>query len=103
MWSLMSLKTLYPGCQLLLTYDNAPSHVAVRKGALPVSKMNRSDGGKQPIITQMGWFEMLDVATGMMKKVEQQMCSKALSSLSLMSSIPGKPRSLQICSAPLAI
>ena len=66
-------ETLYPGCQLLLTYDNAPSHVAVRKGALSVSKMNRSDGGKQPIITQMGWFETLDVATGMTKKVEQQM------------------------------
>ena len=25
-------ENVYPGCQLLLTYDNAPSHVAKRKG-----------------------------------------------------------------------
>ena len=48
-------ESLHPGCQLLLTYDNAPSHVAKRKGALSTSYMNKSDGGKQPIITQMGW------------------------------------------------
>ena len=56
-----------------MKYDNATSHVAVRKGTLSASKMNRTDGGKQPIVTQMSWFETLDVATRMMKRVEQQM------------------------------
>ena len=64
---------LYPGCQLLLTYDNAPSHLVVRKGALSTPRMNMTDGGKQPIITQMGWFETIDLATNTMKKVLQQM------------------------------
>ena len=35
--------------------------------------MNRTDGGKQPIITQMDWFETLDVVTGIMKRAEQQL------------------------------
>ena len=64
---------LYPGCQLLLTYDNAPSHTAVKKGSLSTARMNMTDGGKQPIITQMGWFETFDLATNSMKKVVQQM------------------------------
>ena len=64
---------LYPGCQLLLTYDNAPSHTAVKKGSLSTARMNMTDGGKQPIITQMGWFETFDLATNSMKKVLQQM------------------------------
>ena len=66
-------ESLYPGCQLLLTYDNAPSHVAVRKGALSTSKMNKTDGGKQPILTQIGWYEMFDVASGTMNRVQQEM------------------------------
>ena len=45
---------LYPQCQLLLTYDNAPSHVAKRKGASSTSATNKMDEGKQPILTQMG-------------------------------------------------
>ena len=64
---------LYPGCQLLLTYDNAPFHTAVKKGSLSTARMNMTDGGKQPIITQMGWFETFDLATNSMKKVLQQM------------------------------
>ena len=55
---------IYPGYQLLLTYDNAPSHVAKRKGALPTYGMNKSDGGKQLILTQMGWYDTVDAATG---------------------------------------
>ena len=35
--------------------------------------MNMTDEGKQPIITQMGWFETFDLATNSMKKVLQQM------------------------------
>ena len=64
-------ESLNPGCQLLLTYDNAPSYVAVRKGALTIFKMNPTDGGKQDaVLTQVSW---LDVATGTMKRVPQQM------------------------------
>ena len=64
---------LYPQCQLLLTYDNAPSHVAKRKGALSTSAMNKSDGGKQPILTQMGWYNTVDAATGTIVCMQQQM------------------------------
>ena len=32
----------YPRCQLLLTYDNAPCHVAKRQGALSTAAMNLS-------------------------------------------------------------
>ena len=35
--------------------------------------MNMTDGGKQPIITQMGWFETFHLATNSMKKVLQKM------------------------------
>ena len=62
---------LYPGCQLLLTYDYAPSHTAVRKGSLSTARKNKTDGGKQPILTQMGWFETFDLATNLMTKVLQ--------------------------------
>ena len=64
---------LYPGCQLLLTYDNAPSHVAKQKGALSTYGMNKSDGGKQPILTQMGWYDTVDAATGTVVRVQQHM------------------------------
>ena len=62
-------ESLYPGPQLILTYDNASSHVAVRKGALTTSKMNKTDGGKQAVLIQVGWFETLELATGRMKRV----------------------------------
>ncbi|KAL5469087.1 hypothetical protein EMCRGX_G030283 [Ephydatia muelleri] len=64
---------LFPGCQLLLTYDNAPSHVAKRKGALSTHAMNKSDGGKQPILTQLGWYDKYDNDTGTVIRVQQQM------------------------------
>ena len=54
----------FPEYQLLLTYDNAPSHVARRKGALTSSSMNKTDGGAQPILTQMGWYNHTDPVTG---------------------------------------
>ena len=66
-------ESLFPGCQLLLTYDNAPSHVARRKGALCTYAMNKSDGGKQPILTQLGWYDKYDDATGTVIRVQQQM------------------------------
>ena len=66
-------ESLFPRCQLLLTYDNAPSHVARRKGALSTYAMNKSDGGKQPILTQLGWYDKYDDATGTVIRVQQQM------------------------------
>lgn len=66
-------EVLYPGCQLLLTYDNAPSHVAKRKGALSTTNMNKSDGGAQPILTQMGWYNTIDPSSGVIFQVQQQM------------------------------
>ena len=63
----------YPGCQLLLTYDNAPCHVAKRQGALSTAAMNLSDGGKQPILTQTGWFDTIDASTGTSVRIQQQM------------------------------
>ena len=63
-------EALYPGCQLLLTYDNAPCHVAKRQGALT---MNVSDGGKQPILTQTGWYDTTDASTCTAMRVQQQM------------------------------
>ena len=63
----------YPGCQLLLTYDNAPCHVARSKGALSTTTMNLSDGGKQPILTQNGWYDLVDPITGAVTRVAQQM------------------------------
>ena len=48
---------LYPWCQLLLTYDNAPCHVAKMKGSLSTAAMCVSDGGKQPILTQNGRYD----------------------------------------------
>ena len=66
-------ENLYPGCQLLLTYDNAPSHVAKRKGALSTTSKNLSDGGKQPILTQNGWYDSLDPLTGTVIRTTQQM------------------------------
>ena len=35
--------------------------------------MNKTDGDKEPILTQMGWFETFDLATYSMTKVLQQM------------------------------
>ena len=52
---------------------SCPSHTAVRKGSLPTVWMNMIDGGKQPILTQIGWFETFDMATNSMKKVLQQL------------------------------
>ena len=64
----------YPGCQILLTYDNAPCHVAKRQGALSTAAMNLSDGGKQPILTQTGWFDTIDASTGTSAvRIQQQM------------------------------
>ena len=63
----------FPGCQLLLTYANAPSHVARRNGALSSKQMNKSDGGAQPVITQMGWFHRPDPVSGIPVRVQQQM------------------------------
>lgn len=37
---------------------------------LSTAQMNKTDGGKQPILTQMGW---LDLVTNSMKNVLQQM------------------------------
>ena len=51
-------------CQLLLTYDNAPSCTAVQKRSL-----STADGGQQPILTQMGWFETFNLATNSITKV----------------------------------
>ena len=45
---------IYPGYQLLLTYDNAPSHVAKRKSAFPTYGMNKSDGGKTTYLNTNG-------------------------------------------------
>ena len=64
---------LYPECQLLLTYDNAPCHVAKMKGSLSTAAMNVSDGGKQPILTQNGWYDAVDPITGTVRRVMQQM------------------------------
>lgn len=66
-------EVLYPGCQLLLIYDNAHSHVAKRQGALSTAYMNLSDGGKQPILTQSGWYDTKDATTGTSVRVQQQM------------------------------
>ena len=66
-------EALYPGCQLLLTYDNAPCHVAKRQGALTTATMNVSDGGKQPILTQTGWYDTTDASIGTAMRVQQQM------------------------------
>ena len=66
-------EVLYPGCQLLLTYDNAPSHVAKRKGALSTTNMNKTDGGAQPILTQMGWYNTINPSSGAIVQVQQQM------------------------------
>ena len=63
-------EVLYPGCQLLLTYDNAPSHAAKRKGALSTTKMNKTDGGAQPILTQMGWYNAIDPSSGAIVQVQ---------------------------------
>ena len=62
----------FPGYQLLLTYDNAPSHLAIRKGALSTSYINKYDGGAQPIMTQIGWFLKPDPVSGTVR-VQQQM------------------------------
>ena len=35
--------------------------------------MNLSDGGKQPIITQNGWYDLVDPITGAVTRVAQQM------------------------------
>ena len=67
------IEVLYPGCQLLLTYDNAPSHAAKRKGALSTTNMNKTDGGAQPILTQMGWYNTNDPSSGAIVQVQQQM------------------------------
>ena len=56
-----------------MTYDNAPSHVAKQKEALSTSSMNLSDGGKQPILTQNGWYDSLDPITGTVTRITQQM------------------------------
>ena len=66
-------EVLYPGCQLLLTYDNALSHVAKRKGALSTTNMNKTNGGAQPILTQMGWYNTIDPSSGAIVQVQQQM------------------------------
>ena len=66
-------ESLYPGCQLLLTYDNALSHVAKKKGALSTTLMNKSDGGKQPILIQMGWYDKYDPTTGTTIRMQPQM------------------------------
>ena len=63
-------EALYLGCQLLLTYYNAPCHVARR---LTTATMNVSDGGKQPILTQTGWYDTTDASTGTAVRVHQQM------------------------------
>ena len=55
---------LYPGCQPPLTYDTA-----VRKGSLSTARMNKTDEGKQPILTQMEWSETFDLATNSTTKV----------------------------------
>ena len=63
-------EVLCPGCQLLLTNDNATSHVA---GALSTTNMNKTDGGAQPILTQMGWYNTIDPSSGDIVQVQQQM------------------------------
>ena len=35
--------------------------------------MNKSDGGKQPILTQLGWYDKYDNDTGTVIRVQQQM------------------------------
>ena len=60
---------------MLLTYDNAPTcslDVAKLKGVLSTRNMNKSDGGAQPILTQMGWYNTIDPTSGALVQMQQQ-------------------------------
>lgn len=46
---------LYPGYSFLFLFDNATSHSVYADDALVASKMNKTDGGKQPFLRD-GWF-----------------------------------------------
>ena len=50
-------ETLYPGYQLLFLFDNATSHSVYAEDALLASKMNKGDGGRQPLLRN-GWYKI---------------------------------------------
>ena len=43
------------------------------KGSLSTAAMCVSDGGKQPILTQNGWYDAVDPITGTVTRVMQQL------------------------------
>ena len=74
-------KALYPGYQFVFLFDNATSHSVFADDALRVAKMNKGEGGKQPLLRD-GWYkegdtiirqEMFyiksDPATGIVEKI----------------------------------
>ena len=50
-------EALYPGYQFLFLFDNATSHSVYAKDALIASKMNKGDGGQQPLLRN-GWYKI---------------------------------------------
>jgi hypothetical protein len=74
-------EALYPGYQFVFFFDNATSHSIYAEDALRVAKMNKGEGGQQPLLRN-GWYqnettlmtqEMFyreeDSATGVIKKI----------------------------------
>jgi hypothetical protein len=49
-------KALYPGYQFVFLFDNATSHSVYADNALRVAKMNKGEGGQQPILRD-GWYK----------------------------------------------
>ena len=49
-------EAFYPGYSLFFLFDNATSHSVYAKDALQNKDMNKSSGGKQPVLRN-GWFE----------------------------------------------
>ena len=54
--ALLIAEALYPGYALLFLFDNSTSHSVYAKDALQVKDMNKSSGGKQPVLRN-DWFE----------------------------------------------
>ena len=50
-------EALYPGYSFLFMFDNATSHAVYAADALCSGNMNKSSGGKQPLLRN-GWFEI---------------------------------------------
>ncbi len=59
-------EALYPEYQLVFIFDNATSHSVYAEDALRVAKMNKGEGGQQPLLRN-GWYKDGDVV------VEQEM------------------------------